>query len=133
MINDRPIENPNLQAALDEVRTVMERYGFAGAVMLVAPEEAAFTYKMDTTWSALRRDTDVPLGFRFRAKSDEEGKETARKRVEAGMHIICQLSDFGTQTQFWMNDLKIMLRRAGVDFEHTPFGGKLLPHLGAQQ
>lgn len=130
MMNDRPIDNSNLQAALDEVRTVMERYGFAGAVMLVAPEEAAFTYKMDTTWSALRKDDTLPLGFRFRAKSTEDGPETAQKRVEAGMHIICQLCDFGTQTTTWMNQLKDTLRKAGVDFEHIPFGGRPLPKLG---
>jgi hypothetical protein len=28
-----------------------------------------------------------------------------------------------------MEDLKLMLRKAGIDFEHTPFGGKPLQHL----
>lgn len=130
MMNDRPIENPRLQKALDEVKQVMGRYGFAGACMLVSEDEAAFTYKMHTNWSAMRWDPDLPLGFRFRAKSAEEGKETAKKRVLGAMHTICQLHDFGVQTETWMEDLMIMLRKAGIDFEHTPFNGRPLPHLG---
>jgi hypothetical protein len=129
MINDRPIDDPKLQAALDEVRAVMERYDFAGAVMLVAEDEAAFTYKMDAPWSALRKDKATPLGFRFRAISADTGKRETERRVLGGMHTICQLSDFGAQTMDWMEQLKAMLRKAGIDFEHTPFGGQPRPAL----
>lgn len=130
MINDRPIDDPKLQAALDEVRAVMERYDFPGAVMLVGEEEAAFSYKMDATWSALRKDRSLPLGFRFRAKSAETGKRETERRVVGGVHTICQLSDFGSQTMDWMEQLKASLRAAGVDFEHVPFNGRPLPSLG---
>jgi protein tyrosine phosphatase (PTP) superfamily phosphohydrolase (DUF442 family) len=129
MINDRPVHDPKLQKALDEVRQVMARYGLAGAVMLVSDQEAAFSYKMDAPWSALRYEPGLPLGFRFRAKSNEDGKEKTRSRVEGAMHTICQISDFGEQTTAWMEDMKLMLRRAGIDFEHTPFGGNPLEHL----
>jgi hypothetical protein len=129
MMNDRPIEDPKLQRALDEVRQVMARYGLAGAVMLVSSEEAAFTYKMHAPWSALRYDAETPLGWRFRAKTAEDGKEETNRRVEGAMHTICQLSDFGEQTTAWMEDLKLMLRRAGIEFDHTPFGGRPLQHL----
>lgn len=130
MINDRPVNDPKLQSALNEIRAVMERYDFPGAVMLVAPEEAVFAYKMDATWSALRKDRSTPLGFRLRAISAEIGKREAEQRVEGAMHTICQLSDFGEQTTAWMEDIKLMARRAGIEFDHTPFGGKPLPHLG---
>lgn len=131
MKNNRPIENAKLQAALDEVKTVMARYELAGACMLVSADEAAFTYGMHAPWSALRPDASLPLGFRFRAKSAEDGHAVTRARVEAAMHTICQLHDFGTQTVQWMGDLERMLRQAGIDFEHTPFGGAELPHLDA--
>ena len=131
MINDRPIDNPKLQRALDECRQVMSRYGFAGAVMLVDPNEAAFTYHMHAPWSALRFDASTPIGFRVRAKSAEDGKAAAHSRVEGAVHTICQLSDFGEQTTAWMEDLKLMLRRAGIDFDHVPFNGEPLPHLEA--
>lgn len=133
MINDRPIEDPRLQRALDEVKQVMARYGLAGACMLVSENEAAFTYGMHAPWSALRYDAGTPLGFRFRAQSAKDGAELTHHRVEGAMHTICQLSDFGEQTTMWMEDLKLMLRRAGIDFEHTPFGGKPLPHLDRWQ
>jgi hypothetical protein len=129
MHNDRPIENPRLQKALDEVKRVMHRYRLAGACMLVSADEAAFVYGMHAPWSALRPDAKAPMGFRFRARSQEDGKKLTEQRVEAAMHTICQLSDFGEQTTAWMEDMKLMLRRAGIDFEHTPFGGKPLPHL----
>jgi hypothetical protein len=129
MHNDRPIDDPRLQKALDEVKRVMHRYGLAGACMLVSADEAAFTYAMHAPWSALRYDAKTPMGFRFRARSQEDGKKLTEQRVEAAMHTICQLSDFGEQTTAWMEDMKLMLRRAGIDFEHTPFGGRPLPHL----
>jgi hypothetical protein len=129
MINDRPIDDPKLQRALNEVKRIMARYGFAGACMLVAEKEAAFTYGMHAPWSALRPDPSTPLGFRLRAKSAEDGKEVTFKRIEGAMHTICQLSDFGEQTTAWMEDIKIMARRAGIEFDHTPFGGRPLPHL----
>lgn len=132
MINDRPISDPKLQRALDDVKQVMARHGFAGAVMLVSPEEAVFAYRMHAPWSALRFDNSTPLGFRFRAKSSEDGKEVTHARIEGAMHTICQLSDFGTQTEMWMEDLKLMLRRAGVEFDHTPFGGHPLQHIGGE-
>lgn len=132
MINDRPIDDPNLQAELDEVKEIMRRRGLAGACMLVSENEAAFTYGMHAPWSALRPDPSLPLGFRFTAKSAVDGKEVAHKRAEGALHTICQLSDFGEQTTAWMEDLKLMLRRAGLDFDHTPFGGKPLPHVETQ-
>jgi hypothetical protein len=132
MMNDRPVDDPNLQAGLDEIKEIMLRRGLAGCAMLVAQEEAAFVYGMTAPWSALRPDASLPLGFRFRAKSAEDGKELTAHRVEGALHTICQLSDFGEQTTAWMEDLKLMLRRAGVDFDHTSFGGKPLPHLASE-
>lgn len=129
MHNDRPIEDPKLQKALNEVKQVMARYGLAGACMLVSENEAAFTYGMHAPWSAIRPDRDTPMGWRFLAKSAVDGKEKTERRVEGAMHTICQLSDFGEQTTAWMEDLKLMLRRAGVDFDHTPFGGQPIPHI----
>jgi hypothetical protein len=131
-MNDRPIDSLTLQKALNEVKAVMARYGLAGACMLVSAEEAAFVYKLHAPWSALRYDNTTPLGWRFRAKSSEEGRVTTERRVEGAMHTICQLSDFGEQTMMWMEEVKLMLRRAGIDFEHTPFGGKPLPHIEQQ-
>lgn len=129
MINDRPIEDANLQAGLDEVREIMRRRGLAGACMLVSAGEAAFTYAMHAPWSAIRPDPHVPLGFRIRANSARDGAKATHQLLEGAAHTICQLSDFGEQTTAWMEDLKLALRRAGVEFDHTPFGGRPLPHL----
>lgn len=133
MMNDRPIEDANLQAGLDEIKEIMARRGLAGAAMLVAPEEAAFVYGMTAPWSAIRPDASTPMGWRFRAKTAETGKEETERRVMGAMHTICQLCDFGYQTAGHMDDLKEMLRQAGIDFTHTPFGGKPLPRLGTQR
>jgi hypothetical protein len=132
-MNDRPIDDPRLQKALDEVKQVFARYGFAGACMIVSPQEGAFFYAMHAPWSAIRYDPDVPLGWRFRAQSKVDGKAETFRRVEGAMHTICQLSDFGEQTMEWMTQIKAMLRDAGIDFEHTSFGGKPLPPLDVQR
>ncbi len=127
--NDRPVNNPRLQRALEDVKAVFARYGFAGCAMVIDPQEAAFVYAMHAPWSALRFDPDSPLGWRFSARSQRDGAALTYGRVEAAMHTICQLSDFGDQTTMWMEDMKLMLRRAGIEFEHTKFGGRPPPHL----
>jgi protein tyrosine phosphatase (PTP) superfamily phosphohydrolase (DUF442 family) len=129
MFNYRPPDDPNLQAALDEVKQVMRRHGLAGACMLVSEDEAAFTYGLHAPWSAIRSDPCTPLGWRFHAQSAEDGKELTERRVTGAVHTICQLSDFGSQTQDWMEQIKAMLRDAGIDFDHTPFGGQPLPRI----
>lgn len=126
MQNDRPIDDPRLQKALDEVKELFARYGFAGACMIVAPRESAFVYKLHAPWSAWRYDPTTPMGFRFRAVEADEGKEKTKARVEGGIHTICMLADFGQQTMDWMEQMKLMLRQVGIDFDHTPFGGKPL-------
>lgn len=71
----------------------------------------------------------MPLGFRFRANSTEDGRELTRERIEGGVHTVCQLADFGSQTMDWMEQLKSMLRRGGIDFDHRPFNGHPVPPL----
>lgn len=132
MQNDRPIEDANLKAGLAEVQKVMRRRGLAGACMLVAPREVAFTYVMATPWSAISEDPNSPLGLRIKASAAKDGKEVAHIKIQAAMHIICQLCDFGTQTAFWMEQFKDMMRKAGVDFDHTSFGGAKLGGLTDQ-
>jgi len=128
-MNDRSVQDPRLQKALDEVKMVFARYGMAGAAMVISPEEAAFVYAMHAPWSAIRFDPDSPLGWRLRAKEAEDGRAVTEARVEGAMHTICQLADFGSQTQDWMEQIKAMVREAGIDFDHTPFGGQPLPSI----
>lgn len=130
MMNDRPIDDPVLRQALAEMQEILHKYDLAGAVCILNQSEAAFTYKVHAEWSALRPDPNTPLGFRLRARSGEDGKELTFSRVEAAMHTVCQLADFGMQTSFWMNDMKKLARQHGIEFDHVPFGGKPLPHIG---
>jgi hypothetical protein len=128
-MNNRPIDNPKLQRALNEVKQVFARYGLAGTCMLVSEDEAAFTYAMHAPWSAIRYDATTPLGWRLRAKSQEDGPALTHKRIEGAAHTVCQLADFGAQTMDWMEQVKTLMRQAGIDFDHTPFGGQPLPSI----
>lgn len=128
-MNNRPIEDRRLQKALNEIKKIFARYGFAGCAMVISSDEAAFFYAMHAPWSAIRYDPESPMGWRFRAKEAEDGREVTHARVEGGMHTICQLSDFGAQTMDWMEQIKAMLRNAGLEFDHTPFNGEPLPSI----
>ena len=122
--NNRPVDDPRLQKALDECKQVFARYGFAGCAMVVGPQEAAFFYAMHAPWSAIRYDPTTPLGWRLRAISAEEGKAKSHERVEGAVHTVCQLADFGAQTMDWMEQVKALIRRAGIEFDHVPFNGQ---------
>jgi hypothetical protein len=129
MKNDRPIENPRLQQALNAIQATMAKYGFAGACMLVSEDEAAFCYRMHAPWSAIRQDPALPLGFRIRSSVEEHGVAGRHSRLEGAAHTICSLSDFGSQTMDWMEQLLVSLRKTGLEIEHTPFNGRPLPSI----
>lgn len=128
-MNNRSVEDDRLQRALDECKRVFAKYGFAGCAMVISPEEAAFFYAMHAPWSAIRYDPDTPLGWRIRASLAEDGREGRHARLEGAAHTVCQLSDFGSQTQDWMEQIKAMLRETGLEIEHSPFGGQPLPSI----
>jgi hypothetical protein len=129
MYNDRPIDDPRLQEALNLIQFICREYDLAAAIMVVSEQEAAFAYAMYTTWNAVIEDDSVPLGFRFRLKTAEQGTERAEQLALGTGHMLHQLKDFGAQTQVWMGDLLRNLAKAGLRFNHTPFGGKKLPRL----
>ena len=130
MFNDRPIEDPRLQAVLDAVLTLAREQDLACAVMLVNEHEAAFGYQLYTTWNiVIEDDTIQPLGFRFRVKEAEQGPERTHALVLGTAHMLCQLLDFGNQTRLWMGDLLQMLRKTGLRITHIPFNGRKLPRL----
>jgi hypothetical protein len=129
MFNERTIEDPRLQAALDEVLAVYRKYDLAGACMLVNEEEAAFAYPIYTTWNAVVEDDSTPMGFRIRVKEAEQGPTRAQALMLGTVHLFCQLKDFGAQTQLWMQDLLRMLRKSGIQYTHRPFNGQKLPRM----
>ena len=92
-----------------------------------------FGYQVYTTWNIVVEDESVePLGFRFRIKQSEQGKERAEQLVLGTGHMLHQLKDFGAQTKIWMSDLLANLRTAGITFIHKPFNGKPIPRITSQ-
>src|SRR2546428_5603298 len=114
MQNERQIEDPRLQEALLMIQLICREYDLAGAIMLVSEQEAAFTYPIYTTWNCVIEDDSVPLGFRFRLKTAEQGAERAEQLALGTGHMLNQLKDFGAQTQLWMGDLLGNLAKAGM-------------------
>lgn len=132
MQNDRPIDNPRLQAALEAVLAMAREQDLACAVMLVSEDEAAYGYQLFTTFNAVIEDESLPLGFRFRLKTEEQGRERAAQLARGTGHMLHQLKDFGAQTQIWMGDLLRNLAKAGMSFTHRPFNGRKLPRLTSE-
>jgi hypothetical protein len=131
MYNDRPIEDPRLAQALQEVAAVYRTYDLAGAAMLVNEHEAAYVYPLYTTWNAIIEDEALPMGIRIRLKEAEQGAARTHALALGTAHVFCQLKDFGAQTQLWMQDFLSMLKRAGMRIHHVPFNGQKLPRLGS--
>ena len=132
MQNDRPLNNPHMEHCRQEMLLLMERYDLAGAVCLIDDQEMGFAYVLPASWNAFIEDHTPPLGFRIRAKSQDLGHDRAQQLMEGTGQVIAGLKDFGVQTQAWMQDLLRLLRKAGVQVSHRPFGGKRLPRLTDQ-
>jgi hypothetical protein len=132
MFNTRPIADPRLQEALNMIKLICRESDLAGAIMLVNEQEAAFTYPLYTTWNCVVEDHTLPLGFRFRLKTAEQGRERANQLALGTGHMLYQLQDFGQQTWVWMGDLLANLARAGLTFNHVPFNGERLIRLTSE-
>lgn len=129
MHNDRNVEDPNMQEALEKIKDIFQYYDLAGGVVVVNPNEWAYTYSLETTWNAITGDLSAPLGFRLRAKSDELEQEIVKERVSNTAHFFCSMIDFSTQTKLWFNDLKNILQKSGIRIHHVSFGGKKIPRI----
>lgn len=132
MFNTRPIQDPRLAQALAEVQAIYRTYDLAGGCMLVSENEAAFTYPIYTNWNIIVEDDSLAMGFRFRLKEAEQGKERAHALMLGTAHMLCVLKDFGQQTQVWMGDLLRILRKTGVQITHTPFNGEKLARISSE-
>jgi len=133
MLNDRPLEDARTQEALNMILLIMREYDLAGAVCVVNEHEMGFGYQIYTTWNIVIEDSSVePLGFRFRVKEAEQGRERAEQLVLGTGHMLHQIKDFGAQTQLWMGDLLTNLKKAGISFTHRPFNGRKIPRLTSE-
>ena len=129
MFNDRPLQDARTQDALNMIVLIMRDYDLAGAVCVMNEYEAGYGYQLYTTFNAVIEDDSLPLGFRFRLKTEEQGPERAQQLAFGTGHMLHQLKDFGAQTQLWMGDLLKNLAKAGMRFDHVPFNGRKLPRL----
>jgi hypothetical protein len=132
MQNDRPLHDARTQEALNMILLIMRDYDLAGAVCVVHAHEAGFGYQLYTTFNAVVEDATLPLGFRFRLQTAEQGQERAEQLALGTGHMLHQLKDFGEQTRLWMGDLLRNLAKAGMTFHHRPFGGQTLPRLTSE-
>ena len=130
--NDRPLTNPHMEHCRQEMLLLLERYDLAGAVCLIDGQEMGFAYHLPATWNAFVPDDTLRLGFRVRAKSEDLGHDRAHMLLEGTAQTVGGLKDFGRQTDVWMQDLFRLLRKAGVQIVHRPFGGQRLPRLTNQ-
>lgn len=130
MMNDRPLNNADIQHVLNEFQRLCRTYDLVGACTVIDAKESGFTYALYTTWNGIALDATVqPLGFRIRIKTDEQGPERAHQLAAGTAWTFGALMDFGTQTRQWGRDLMQMLRQAGMRIDHRPFGGTILPHI----
>ena len=127
MYNIRPLDDQRTEEARQRIAAIYREYDLAGAFMIINPNEAGFLYSLPTTWSAFQDDHAGPLGIRIKAKSSEIGHDRSHALLEGAAHTLCQLVDFGLQTTKWCSDLLSLMRRQGLEIEHTPWNGAELP------
>lgn len=132
MHNDRPLDNPHIQEALDAFNLLCTTYDLAGAVTFIDAKEMGFSYHLPATWNGLVDDDTTPLGFRLRIKEVEVGRERAQQFAEGTTWVFGALIDFGEQTRLWGTDLWKLLKQAGWSISRRPFGGQPIPRLTSQ-
>lgn len=128
MQNERPLDNPHIQEALDVFHAICERYDLAGGVYFTDATEMGFTYHPCATWNAHIADASLPLGFRIRARERELGPERAKELLDGSGWVIASMHQFGHQTKLWAQDLRKILKDMGMTIQgHFP----TIPRLGA--
>jgi hypothetical protein len=128
MRNDRPINNNNIQRAIQQFHQLCEFYDLVGCCTFADKEEMGFYYHMTSTWNGIVDDDATPLGFRIRVIEKDLGRERAQEFAEGTVWTFAALRNFGKQTMIWGNDLLDVLRGLKWDL-HIP--ELKVPRLGA--
>lgn len=129
MFNDRPIESKEIRDALIGAKYLFDTYDLAGGIFLINYAEWAYGYQMPTSWNAHVNDSNMPMGFRIRARQEELGSERAKQLIEGSAFCLTSMQDFGNQTRLWAGDMIKMLKKVGLHIDYKPFNGKPLPRI----
>jgi hypothetical protein len=80
---DRPIQDKRLARTLKDIQKVLRRADYAGYVMLIAPDEMAWTYCLATSWSAIYSEPGSDFGVRIRAAPSKVPEDVEKLRLAA--------------------------------------------------
>jgi hypothetical protein len=117
MRNDKPVNNPRIQEALDIFKYICKLHDIAGAVYFCDKEEMGYAYSQSATWNAHIEDENTPMGFRIRARREELGEERAKELLEGSGWVLASMFQFGNQTRLWAQDLIKLLGKAGMKID----------------
>ena|ERR1019366_5398676 len=114
-----------LKEAAAEIASILKKHDIAGHVILVSKTHAEFMFKLDPTWSAIRREGDH---IRIKAVKAELGSnKVVKEKMELTAHILCQVKDLTAQG-FGVADRIIAELEKNFKIEHKSFSG-FEPHL----
>jgi hypothetical protein len=117
---DRPIQDKRLAKTIKDVQKILNRQDYAGYIMLISPEEMAWTYKLDAPWSALYPEPKSDFGIRIRATPSQVPGDAEKLRLAA--HTFVNMLRAGNMLrQMAMSFIRVMEDHGiTVEYEREP-------------
>lgn len=110
--------DPHLQAAMEEIKSVLTKYDIAAIVVLSSPKHNEYLYKLDPTWTCIRDERDAEgrmVGIRVNSK--EVPKEQKKQVITDSVGTIASFLDITRVTVDRMETMLAMLAKH-VEFDH---------------
>jgi hypothetical protein len=124
--------DPNLRAAVEEIRAVLIKRNIAGHVMLASPTHTEFAKLYDTpAWSCISFEKTAD-GYVLRIKAKVASCKSDFEKMESTVHMLCSFRDIITNEfnsiDAILSGLRkhmtiLHLNKIGEDPESTPDDG----------
>jgi hypothetical protein len=84
--------DPNLRAAVEDIRAILKKRNIAGHVLLASPTHTEFALLYDTaSWSAVSfENSQDNIGIKIKAKKDVPEDQA---KLASTMHMLCTFQD----------------------------------------
>lgn len=111
--------DPNLKAAMEEVKVILKKYDCAGVVFLQSENHGEYLYHFSPSWSCVTLSETGECRFKCKL-ADYPSKEVVHKVQEDSLGMLVAFGDMGRKLMDNMAQIVTLLGKS-IQFSHRTY------------
>jgi hypothetical protein len=103
--------DPNLQAAMEEIKVVLKKYDCAGMVTLASPDYAEFLYEISPSWSCAKVKPLPKGGYEVRINAKRKDYPTKEAHARAINQTAGLFMSFHNMAEKQQNQMLAVMKK----------------------